>query len=94
MSLDVGLTLPLAGIFALSGYLHFQPEPNDLSPPPILMVHGSQDQVVPIAMARQAQEVLQSIWAAIEYQEFAMGHEIPPPALARLKTFLETVSLA
>jgi phospholipase/carboxylesterase len=94
MSLDVGLTLPLAGIFALSGYLHFQPEPTDSPLPPILMVHGSQDAVVPIAMAHQGRQALQSIGAAVEYQEFAMGHEIPLPDLDRLKTFLKTVSAA
>jgi len=93
MSLDVGLTLPLAGIFALSGYLHFQPEPKEDVIPPILIIHGTQDQVVPIAMARQGQDVLQSIGATVEYQEFPMGHEIPPPVLGRLKTFLETVRL-
>jgi phospholipase/carboxylesterase len=92
MGLDVGLTLPLAGVFALSGYLHFQPEPTDSPLPPILMVHGSQDQVVPIAMARQGREALQRIGAIVDYQEFAMGHEIPPAVLDRLKTFLKTVS--
>jgi phospholipase/carboxylesterase len=92
MSLDVGLTLPLAGIFALSGYLHFQPEQSNLSLPPVLMVHGTQDEVVPIAMARQAQEVLQGIGAKVEYQEFAMGHEIPPPVLGRLQQFLNGIA--
>ena len=92
MSLDVGLTLPLAGIFALSGYLHFQPEPTTSPLPPILMVHGNQDQVVPIAMARQGREELQSIGAEVEYQEFVMGHEISPPVLERLKTFLKTLT--
>lgn len=94
MSLDVGLTLPLAGIFALSGYLHFQPESSDSSPPPILMVHGTQDQVIPIALAREAKNVLQSIGAMVDYQELAMGHEISPPVLVRLQTFLKTVSSA
>ncbi|MFN9176656.1 MAG: alpha/beta hydrolase [Synechocystis sp.] len=92
MSLDVGLTLPIAGIFALSGYLHFQPESSDLSPPPIFMTHGTQDQVVPIAMARQAQEALKSVGATVEYQEFAMGHEIPPPVLGRLQQFLKGIA--
>ncbi|MEB3160893.1 MAG: hypothetical protein VKL20_05490 [Synechocystis sp.] len=49
---------------------------------------------MPIAMARQGREALQSIGAAVEYQEFAMGHEIPLPVLDRLKTFLKTVGTA
>lgn len=88
MALDVGLTLPLAKIFSLSGYLHFQPEPLPHAIAPILLIHGSQDMVVPVPMARQAQAELQTIGATVEYQEFPMGHEIPPMVLAKLREFL------
>lgn len=91
MSLDVGLTLPLAGIFSLSGYLHFQPTPSHEPWPPILMTHGTFDPVVPIAMAREAKTVLQTLGAQITYEEFKMGHEIPLPVVALLKDFLERV---
>lgn len=89
MSLDVGLSLPLAGLCSLSGYLHFHPEPLDNPIPPLLMVHGRQDQVVPIAVAHQARHELQAIGAEIEYHEFAMGHEIPQIVLQVLKSFIE-----
>jgi len=47
MALDVGLVLPLAGVVCLSGYLHEPPSAR--SPfPPVLLVHGSLDPVVPI----------------------------------------------
>jgi phospholipase/carboxylesterase len=39
-------------------------------------------------MAQQAKAELESIGASVEYQEFPMGHAIPPMALARLKSFL------
>ena len=88
MALDVGLTLPLAKIFSLSGYLHFQPEPQAQEIASILLVHGNQDMVVPVQMARQAQAELQTIGATVQYQEFPMGHEIPPMVLANLRDFL------
>jgi phospholipase/carboxylesterase len=88
MALDLGLTLPLAKIFSLSGYLHFQPESQPQEIAPILLVHGSQDMVVPVRMARQAQAELQMIGATVQYQEFPMGHEIPPMVLAKLREFL------
>ncbi len=88
MSLDVGLNLPLAGIFSLSGYLHFQPQVPNFSIPPILIVHGIQDLVVPIDAARQAKEMLTAIGAKVEYHEFNMGHEISPNTLTILQEFI------
>ena len=89
MALDVGLSLPVAGLCSLSGYLHFQPQPLPSSPPPIFMVHGQQDMVVPIQAAHQARNELKAIAAQVEYHELAMGHEIPQLVLQLLKTFIE-----
>lgn len=89
MALDVGLGLPVAGLCSLSGYLHFQPQHLPSSPPPIFMVHGQQDMVVPIQAAHQARNELKAIAAQVEYHELAMGHEIPQLVLQLLKTFIE-----
>ncbi|WLT37663.1 alpha/beta hydrolase [Synechocystis sp. B12] len=83
----MGLTLPLAKIFSLSGYLHFQPESQPQAIAPILLIHGTEDPVVPVRMAHQAKAELEGIGASVEYQEFPMGHAIPSMALARLKSF-------
>jgi len=91
MALDVGLTLPLAGLCAMSGYLHAIPEVTASPIPPVLMVHGRQDQVVPIGAAQQAKEVLTALGVRIEYHEFEMGHEIPLPVLAELRKFILSV---
>lgn len=90
MTLDVGLTLPLAGLCSLSGYLHYQPQkPNEKADfPPVLIVHGTQDPVVPIAAAQQAKEKLTVIGVKVQYQEFAMGHEIQPPVLTLIQEFI------
>ena len=79
MTLDVGFTLPIAGLCSLSGYLHYQPQDIGKNPPPTLIVHGKQDQVVPITAAHQARDALTALGANIEYHELEMGHEIPTP---------------
>ncbi|HAC62359.1 MAG TPA: serine esterase [Cyanothece sp. UBA12306] len=88
MSLDLGLNLPLAAIFSLSGYLHFQPQVPNFPIPPILMVHGTEDMVVPIDVARQGKEMLTNIGAKVDYHEFNMGHEIPDNVLTILEEFI------
>lgn len=88
MTLDVGLSLPLAGLMILSGYQHAVLNPG-ATVPPILMVHGRQDQVVPIAAARQAKANLEGLGLAIDYQEFEMGHEISPLVLNELYKFAQ-----
>lgn len=89
MTLDVGLTLPLAAICSFSGYLHYQPEPqSDKTFPPTMIIHGKQDPVVPLEAARKAQEELTKIGVSVQYQEFAMAHEVQEPAIAIFKQFV------
>lgn len=88
MTLDVGLTLPLAGLVALSGYLHPITEAASNQYPPVLLVHGRQDSVVPLKAAHQARETLVALSASVQYQEFDMGHEIGPEVLAVIRSFV------
>jgi len=91
MTLDIGLSLPLAGLIALSGYLHPISEPVASQFPPVLIVHGRQDSVVPLKAALQARESLMSLGVAVQYQEFDMGHEIRPEVLAVIHNFVSKV---
>ncbi len=88
MTLDVGLTLPLAGLISLSGYLHAQPQPESDTLPPILIVHGQQDYVVPLRAAHQARSALEALGASVQYREFDMGHEIIPAVIALMRSFV------
>ncbi|PSF39353.1 serine esterase [Aphanothece hegewaldii CCALA 016] len=88
MVLDVGLTLPLAGLCSLSGYLHSAPEVTATPIPPVFIAHGRKDTVVPIEAAQQAREILTAWDVKVEYHEFDMGHEIPLPVLSELREFL------
>lgn len=88
MTLDVGLSLPLASLIALSGYLH----PIDRAPSnsiaPILIVHGRQDRVVPLNMAQDAKTRLTALGAKVTYAEFDMGHEVSQLAIERVREFI------
>lgn len=92
MTLDVGLGLPLAGLCVLSGYLHAAPA-GGVSPP-VLLVHGRQDPVVPLPAAQKAQAELTAAGVAVEYREFEMGHEIIPAVLAVMRSFVIQVTSA
>ncbi|MGD1918552.1 MAG: alpha/beta hydrolase [Pleurocapsa sp.] len=89
MTLDVGLNLPLAALCSFSGYLHYEPQPQENKTfPPTMIIHGQQDPVVPIEAARKAQTELAKIGVSIQYQEFPMGHEVQDPAIALFKQFI------
>lgn len=92
MTLDVGLSLPLAGLCSMSGYLHSEPLIKDNLPPPVLITHGREDTVVPIAAARQTRDILIALGVTVDYQEFDGGHEVPLPVLALLQEFIQNNS--
>jgi phospholipase/carboxylesterase len=89
MTLDVGLSLPLAGLVVISGYLH--PTVATLNQgnfPPTLIMNGTRDEVVPLQAAIKSREMAQSLGVAVEYHEFATGHEINLQMLEVLRTFV------
>ncbi|MEM8718638.1 MAG: dienelactone hydrolase family protein [Cyanobacteria bacterium P01_G01_bin.39] len=89
MTLDVGLTLPLAAVCSFSGYLHYQPQASENQTfPPTLIVHGKQDSVVPLEAALKARDELTKIGVTVDYHEFDMAHEVNESALALFKQFI------
>lgn len=87
MALDIGTGLPLMGLCSLSGYLHSNLQPQ-LPMPPILLVHGRQDMVVPLRLAQKARDELEQRGATVEYHEFEMGHEVSPVVLGLMQQFI------
>ncbi len=95
MTLDVGLTLPLAGLVCLSGYWHAKPEPNlAKSLPPVLIAHGRQDGMVPVSAAQSARDNLKALGVTVKYQEFDMGHIVIPAVLALMRSFIVDIMAA
>ena len=95
MSLDSGLRTKkkLAGIIALSGGL-YERELPDLSVHtslPVLIAHGTQDDVVPVTHARRARAVLENAGLDVEYHEYPMGHQVAVEEAEQVKRFIDRV---
>jgi phospholipase/carboxylesterase len=87
MTLDLGLTLPMAALMVYSGFLHSNPQ-QATHKPPVFMAHGLQDPVVPLAAAQMAYRQLTKAGISVTYQEYPMGHEISPAVLKSSHVFL------
>jgi phospholipase/carboxylesterase len=96
MAYDLVLSEPerFAGLVALSSWL---PEPIDRAIPanealrnlPALVIHGTQDPMVPVAGAQESRQRLLARGLNVHYREFPMQHEINPEALRELVIWLE-----
>ena len=95
MSLDAGLRTrkKVAGVIAMSGGL-YEHDLADLSTRrdlPVLIAHGTDDDVVPVTYARRARRVLEEAGLAVEYHEFPMAHQVAMEEAQAVKAFLERV---
>jgi phospholipase/carboxylesterase len=82
----------LAALLAYSGRLAF-PLPGDLSgAPPVLLVHGEADDVVPVAGSREAESALRAKGVAVQalYRP-RLAHGIDDEGLMAGMAFLKTV---
>ncbi len=93
MTLDVGLNLPLAGLLVLSGYLHAPAQAGSTAPASVVMVHGRQDQIVPIREAERSRNQLLALNIPVKYHELPGGHEISPRVLEIVQNFTEAIRL-
>lgn len=81
----------LGGVMALSTYMCV---PAKLSVEavqtslPVLMVHGSLDQVVPMHAGKQAYDVLQSNGLDVQWHEYPMAHEVCGEEVALIRQWL------
>ena len=81
-----------AGVACLSGMLQ---EPDwlvygwdSVGLPPVLVQHGTQDQMVPIARGHRTRDTLAAHGVIAEYHEYPMQHEIRPESIADLRSWL------
>jgi phospholipase/carboxylesterase len=83
----------LAGLVGLSGYLPLlasteaeRSAANQATP--VFLAHGRQDQVVPLARAEAARAELERLGHAVQWQDYAMGHEVHPDEIEALQDWL------
>lgn len=88
VSLAALLTAPevFAGAVCMSGrllpeVLPFSVSDERLLGKPVLVVHGTADETLPVTYARQARAALQRKPVALEYREFPMGHTTSPESI-------------
>ncbi|MEZ5503429.1 MAG: alpha/beta hydrolase-fold protein [Halioglobus sp.] len=101
MALHTGLHYPkrLAGILALSTFLA---EGDRLATTkaaanaqiPILMCHGQQDAVLPMALGKSSLATLQAAGYAVEWREYPMGHEVCREEIRDISRWLQAVLAA
>jgi phospholipase/carboxylesterase len=92
MSLDAGLRTEkkLAGIIAMSGGL-YETDAPDLTRHaglPVLIAHGTADDVVPVNYARRARRVLEDAGLDVEYHEFPMAHQVAMEEAEAVRAFI------
>jgi phospholipase/carboxylesterase len=95
MALHTGLRHPdrLAGIMALSCFL---PLADTLAAEagaanrdvPILMAHGTQDPLIPLARARQAHQVLTGLGYPVEWHEYPIPHSVSEAEIRDIAAWL------
>lgn len=95
MSLSLALSVPerLAGVVAMSGWI--PPEvPVGTAPPeamrglPILVLHGTQDPILPVHLGRAVRDRLASLPVALTYREYETGHYVSEESLADAAAWL------
>lgn len=96
MAYGLGLGEPerFAAVAALSSWL-----PKDLLSAlpdvpateqlPLLIQHGSQDELVDVSRARQSVETLRDLRVPVTYKEYDMGHELNARSLTDLSAWLQ-----
>ena len=87
---------PLAGILALSTFLangeslgSAKAEAN--AQIPILMCHGQQDAVLPMALGQSALTTLTTAGYAVEWHDYPMGHEVCMEEIQEISRWLQSV---
>ncbi len=96
MAYDLVLRHPerFAGLVALSSWL---PDPIERAVPsqpalenfPALLIHGTQDPMIPVERAQESREKLLARGLNVHYREYEMQHEIRPEALREMVLWLE-----
>jgi phospholipase/carboxylesterase len=87
---------PLAGLVVLSGtlvaareWLPRMRERNDL---PVFQSHGTEDPLLPFAIAEQLRRALESAGLRVTFRSFEGGHGIPPSVLRDLGVWLSDLA--
>jgi phospholipase/carboxylesterase len=95
VALQTGLRYPerLGGILALSTYLPLRDAlAQEASAPnrdlPILMCHGTQDPIVPLALGERSRDVLSALNYPLDWRTYRMQHQVCAEEIADISAWL------
>jgi phospholipase/carboxylesterase len=94
MSFALALSRPgfIRGVSANSGYVaegtHLTYRWNELAGTAFFITHGTLDPVIPVAMARRANELFAASNAPYVYREYPMAHEITEESLGDIAAWV------
>ena len=76
----LGGDAPLGGILGLSTYLpaigSLEAAGTIRGDVPVMLAHGIDDSIIPIALAEKSAEILKASGVSIDWSTYAMGHEV------------------
>lgn len=84
---------PLAGIVALSTYLpiaesSIAQSTRTARSTPVFMAHGAFDPIVPQALGERSRDALRALGMKIDWHSYPMAHQVCPPEIMALATWL------
>ncbi|HEY2090634.1 MAG TPA: alpha/beta hydrolase [Thermoanaerobaculia bacterium] len=90
MALDIGFRTerPIAGIVCMSAGLNEEDLPPFKRDIPVLVVHGTDDDVVRVLDARRTRAILEEHGIDTAYHEFPMGHHVTEESLRVVRDFM------
>ncbi len=98
VALFTGLRLrqKLAGIIALSAYLADAASTNaerskDNENVPIFLAHGTDDPVIPLALAEQSREMLEQMEYSISWHSYQMPHSVSAEEIQDIAEFISGI---
>ncbi len=98
IALQLGLShrQKLCGIMALSTYVHDHEHLADRVDfanvdTSIFMAHGLSDPMIPITRAITSREALLNLSYQVQWQEYAMGHQVCPQEISDIATWLNEI---
>jgi phospholipase/carboxylesterase len=95
MAIDVGFRTKqkVAGIVVMSGAI-YEADMPDLSAQkdlPVLLIHGTQDDMIQVVNARRTRHILEGHGVSPDYHELPMGHHVTPESMDVVREFMRRV---
>ena len=80
---------PVGAVVAASGRLVIPPGPEPASATPLLLLHGSEDRIVPAVETPAAQKALEAVGFSVEAHVYSgLGHTLSPQGVSAARDFL------